>query len=182
MGKIRYVVSMDDAVALNQHFCRHSSTMRWLKAACFVGAPTLLMAIAVCEGFREQSLGPPLGMLLVLVPYVLIMILSVGPLMKLMTKWLYRERPDKVVFGEHELKTDEQGFTERSDVAEHSIRWEGVNAIQTTPRHAFIFVGAWRAFIVPRASVLEGDFDEFISEARDLWRAKCPQQPVQRNS
>ena len=181
MGKIRYVVSMDDAVALNQHFCRHSSTVRWFKAVVFVGVPTVLMAIAVYEGFREQSLGPPLGSLMLLVPYVILLIISFGPLLNLMLKWTYRERPDKVAFGEHALEIDEQGLTERSDVAEHSVRWEGVNAIDTTPRHAFIFVGARLAYIVPRASVLEGNFEQF-SEARDLWRAKNLQEPVQSDS
>jgi hypothetical protein len=64
------------------------------------------------------------------------------------------------------LAVDERGVTESTEIVEQMTRWVGVDRVETTPEQAFIFVGPAMAHVVTRATVIEGDFDSFITAAK----------------
>jgi hypothetical protein len=178
MMKLRYTVSMEDVLAFNQYFYRHSSTVRRSKLMILIGVPIILMALATYHGIRDHSWGPPITMLILCPILVGFLRWSFERNIKKTTLRIYRERPTKGLIGEHVLGIDDTGVTESTVFGEQLTRWEGVERIVTTDDHAFIFVGAIMAHVVPRATVTEGDFDEFISTSTKKWQAVNPQPTV----
>jgi len=166
MIKLRYTVSMDDVLALNHFICLHSSTIRRSRIMLVFGLPVFLMVFEVYRGIRGGSWVLHVIMLVLCVLLIPFLNWYFARGMKRTAQRIYREYPTKGLIGEHELSIDEAGVTERSEIGEQVTRWAGVDRIDTTPEHAFIFVGPAMAHVVPRATVVEGEFDSFITAAK----------------
>jgi len=166
MMKLRYTVSMDDVLALNHFFYLHSSTIRRSRIMLVFGLPGVLMAFEVYQGFRGGSWAPHAIMLVLCALLIPFLNWYFARSMRRTAQRIYREHPTRGLIGEHELAVDEQGVSERTEIGEQMTRWAGVDRIETTPEHAFIFVGPAMAHVVPRATVLEGEFDAFITAAK----------------
>ena len=169
--RLRYTVSMDDVLALNHFFYLHSSTIRRSRAMLVIGLPCVLMAFEVYQGIRGGSWGPHAVMLVLCVLLIPFLNGYFARGMKRTAQRIYRERPTRGLIGEHELAVDEQGVRERTETGEQMTLWAGVDRIETTPEHAFIFVGPAMAHVVPRATVVEGEFDSFITAAKAYLQA-----------
>jgi len=176
--KLRYTVSLEDVLTFNQYFYRHSATIRRSKLILFLGIPLILMALGTYHGIRAHSWSPPITMMIICPLFVGFMRWSFDRNIKKTTQRIFQERPAKGLIGEHVLTIDDTGVTESTAFGEQLTRWEGVERIETTDTHAFIFVGAIMAHVVPRATVAEGNFEEFISTAMKKWQVVNPQPSV----
>ena len=171
MMKLRYTVAMDDVLALNHYFYRHSSTIRRTRLMLVIGLPGFLMACEVYQGVRGGSWTPHVIMLVLCVLLIPFLNWYFARGMRRTAQRIYREYPTKGLIGEHELAIDETGVTERTEMGEQMTRWAGVGRVETTPEYAFIFVGPAMAHVVPRATVSEGDFDSFITATKSHLQA-----------
>jgi hypothetical protein len=79
---------------------------------------------------------------------------------------LYRERKNPFASGTHYLSAGEHGLVARGPDGEATIKWSAVDRVVTTPNHAFIYLSAVSAIVVPRRSVVSGNLDVFLHEVR----------------
>ena len=52
--------------------------------------------------------------------------------------------------------------------------WRGVGKIDIEPDYVIIYVGPGMAHIIPRANMLEGNFDEFVEKAKFYFQESKP--------
>lgn len=158
--KLRYSNTIEDVVAFGRYHRKHSRTHRLIRLVLGWVVPGMLILLALT--YLPVSLGSFL-FFLIPVAFVLVLVHVVyEPLNGLMIRASLREGDNKGLLGPHELELCPPNLTERNLVGE-STRWLGaVEKIGTTATHAFIFVGALEAHVVPRAAVTDGDYDAFV--------------------
>lgn len=78
----------------------------------------------------------------------------------------YQEGSNSGVVGFHELELTENNLVERNDVGGQITALTAIDKIVSTEHHTLIYVSAVGAHIVPRESVVEGDYTEFIEALR----------------
>ena len=83
---------------------------------------------------------------------------------------LYHEGKLSGHLGEHTLEIRSEGIVERNAAGEHLSRWAEIENVYTTPRHAFFVTKAQLAYVLPKLSVIEGNYDEFIEAVRAYWK------------
>ena len=49
-----------------------------------------------------------------------------------------------------------------------ALAWPAIQSIVVTQNHAFLTLGPARAYVIPRQRLIEGDFDSFIAQVRQL--------------
>lgn len=83
---------------------------------------------------------------------------------------LYLQGKLKGHLGEHTLESLPDGLIERNAAGEHFSRWPEIEVIYSTTQHTFFVTKSRLAYILPRRSILEGDYDQFVKNARIHWR------------
>ena len=83
---------------------------------------------------------------------------------------LYQEGKLSGHLGEHTLEIRSDGMVERNTAGEHLSRWTEIEKVYTTPLHTFFITRTQLAYVLPRLSVIEGDYDQFIEAARAHWK------------
>ena len=68
---------------------------------------------------------------------------------------------------------DDRGFREETVVGESRINWEGIESIISIDTHTFIYTGSQQAYVIPKGSVIEGDYDAFVAHAKESFQQKC---------
>lgn len=84
---------------------------------------------------------------------------------------LYKEGTNKGVFGQHEIEIDDEGLVERTEVNETRQSWQGVERVGETDEYAFIYISSVMAHVIPKRPGIDGDPDEFITRAKQMWLA-----------
>ena len=87
---------------------------------------------------------------------------------------IYSEERNRSLFGLHKLTVDDRGFWEETEVGESRVNWEGIVKLISTDTHTYIYVGAGQAHVIPRASVMEGDYDAFVAQVEEWFEQKRP--------
>ncbi len=72
--------------------------------------------------------------------------------------------------GEHTLKIGPDGIVERNAAGEHLSRWKEIENVYTTPQHTFFVTKTQLAYVLPKHSIVEGNYEQFIEAARGYWR------------
>jgi hypothetical protein len=71
--------------------------------------------------------------------------------------------------GEHEFEIDDDGFTERNPSGISKTRWDHIKLVLRLPDVTYVQTTGI-TYIVPPHSVLEGDYDQFVTEAVRRWK------------
>ena len=77
---------------------------------------------------------------------------------------MLREGSGKGIIGEHILEQTDTELIERTSVNEMKTNIASLERIETSSEHAFIYISSIHAHVIPRLSVIEGDFDAFLHE------------------
>jgi hypothetical protein len=82
------------------------------------------------------------------------------------------------LFCEHEIELLSDGIRDATSVNETMIKFAGIERIEITPSHVFIFTSSFSAHVIPKAKVSEGDLDAFISDLKDKMQSSGNCQPI----
>jgi hypothetical protein len=154
---------MEDMVAFNQYYFENSSCLRRQRIIAIAIFSTIYLGIGVVQTLVRDSVIPLLVWMVVAVVFSLWYYRASKKVNPKRIARLYSEEKNKGTFCEHKLKILPEGIRETTDVGEQMITFAGIERIETTDTHAFIFIGTMQAHVIPRNRVLEGDLDEFIS-------------------
>ena len=180
--KIRYPIELDDLVALHQFFIDTSSLVRKRRIATTSTFAVIFVVLGLLRWRTENSVFP---------------LFYFGIFAIVFTTWywhasrkvktkrvakLYAQEKNKGTLCEHELEIVPDGIIERTAVGEQKTAFAGIDRIESTRTHSFVFIGTLLAHVVPHAKVLEGDVDSFMKALRHKWGAQQPPAPVLRKA
>lgn len=172
---IEHTLTKDDLCAFNIHHTRRSpAARRQYLTAWFLPAA---IGLAICLGLwylANLPRGEPLKTLRALSP----LFLGVPVYLVLFPFWyrlkvrglvarMVSEGANRGLFGTHRVTLAPEGLSEVSGQGTTMTPWPVVERIVVSPDHAFIYINALAAVIVPRrAFANEADFDAFVATAR----------------
>jgi hypothetical protein len=156
-----FMQELDDLVAFNSHspYVRRQFRRIWVA----VGILMAFVFIAV-GGLRAEMLFP------LVIGLLVVAVLLAPPLVRRRVRRQYAK-----IFG-HRLPRQQtvvlsnEGLFVRTPDAESCYFWRGIERIDMTPAHAFFYLMAIQAVVVPaRAFRSEAQFQAFVNHARKLW-------------
>ena len=167
--RIKYRNVEDDHVALSIFFSRHSHYARKIRitAEMIVLGVLLIVVLLPAILLRDGTYAYVGGVFFVVFAF---WVLSGRiRLVKCAAKKSFREGKNKGFLGIHELEIDDYGILEKSEYNESKIAWAGIERIGSTPDYTFIFIGANLAIPLPKARVIEGDYEAFVAELKSRF-------------
>jgi hypothetical protein len=146
--RIKYQTVEDDYVAFNVFFSRHSPLAKLVmsQALYFHDWAAAVFGVVILGGLSVWILA------------------GNSRRMGRIARNLFREGKNKGFLGVRELEINDYGLLAKSEYSEGKIAWTMIERIGSTPDYTFIFTGATKAIILPKARVTEGDYDAFVAE------------------
>ncbi len=176
--KLRYEISIEDCVAFGHHLVRNSQTMRramrsgqMLWAACPIGGVLFVILYNKAPFYKALVLIALIG-IIVSVPFYFLYPLYFRWQHERYIRKINKEGKNRGVLGEHELSIEEDGIIEKTDVNENKLLWESVEHIASTENHTFIYISPIMAHVIPRLSVISGNYDDFVTELKKRYPAE----------
>lgn len=167
-ASIRYATSAEDNVAYGEHWAGGSSVARrtmWTSLV-WTSAMTAMFFLLLHAWF---------GSSLYLVGGVIALAWVIASFPASYRKQLRRQslgfagEGTEICLGkEHRLEATPAGLHAVCVAADATLAWPAIQSIVVTQTHAFLTLGPARAYVIPRQRLIEGDFDAFIAQVRQL--------------
>lgn len=78
----------------------------------------------------------------------------------------YQEEGHEKFFGTHTLTIKDDGLTDEIENGYNHTTWDKIEHIEAAGDFTFIFSGSAMAYSLPRHSVIEGDYDQFLDSLK----------------
>jgi hypothetical protein len=161
--QIKFTLSVDDKIAFARLHLEHSPKQKKAIRANQLAFTVGTLVIAVVSFFfkmPEVSWGALIAALIVLAffPWH-----HQRLVMKNTTAALRKQVPEGFV-DTIEMSADESGLTVRDGKTTLTAAWTGILKSERTDRYSFIYLKGGNALIIPRGSVVEGDYEAFVAE------------------
>ena len=162
---IKYELRLEDHLALARfHYDTSPSVRRSLIKAQVVAALLLPMLIAL--GYVLDSAPSMLLLVAVGIGYFLFV--------RFYHRRSYLKSAEKMLRGTKDhplveivsLASSDPGLTITTEAGEYTGAWSSFDRIEITDSHAVVFVDGHKALIIPRQSVLNGEFETFAADLR----------------
>lgn len=161
---IRYTNSIDDLIAWHIYHLKNFPSMRRDFYMYQIGIPGVIFAFFLCQAILQKDLSALIaGFLGALVGYILSNC-SYDVIIKGTVKKILRDGSAKGILGEHILELINTDIIEKTNFNEMKNKISSLERIEITPEYAFIYINSFQAHVIPRSSILEGDFEDFIQE------------------
>lgn len=166
--KLEYKVSLEDIITFNRNHLAASPTMqRNLLIVRLVWALTPLVAVSAIMYFENAT---PEKMMSVISAIALLFTAPVFLFYPVYHRWccarqirkIYSEGENRGLLGDHEMRIEGDSFFEKTEGSESKVSLASIEKVITADEHAYIYVGAAQAHVIPRNGVVAGDFDQFI--------------------
>jgi hypothetical protein len=165
--KIRYSITLDDLVAFNLYHFDHSPTVRRTRFAAVWSTPIFMMVAFAVLTFVTANADRAVVFLLFMLVFCVVWILAIPPFLrwsvKRNTAKLYGDLQSKEIFSPQELELTDTKLIKRTAVNESAVLLEWILQVARTDDHTFVFLNAVSAHIIPRASVDERDYADFVA-------------------
>ncbi len=182
MGKavaIRYELTVEDLVGFSLF---HLQTSPARKRSSRIGYGFIFLCVLTTLFFRrgDHFSDPRYWMIFIpvlcVVGFLFVFLYSRWRtwLIKRSVRRIYNEGDNPGLVGRHKLTVNDRGVWEETEVGESRTNWEGIVKILSSGTHTFIYIGAAQAHVVPKASIVEGDYDAFVAQAKDWLAQKRP--------
>lgn len=172
---LRYELKLEDLVEFNKFHLR-TSLKSWILPAVIV-CLMIVYFIVKRDWSNLESLNLFVSLIIL---YIIFVVLTKGPLrnwlIKIRVKRCYGNGAHPGLVGPHKMTVSDRGILEESNVGEHRVNWDGIIKVETSDTHTFIYIGAIHAHVIPRASVMEGNYDTFVAQAKEWSQQKSPAQ------
>lgn len=86
------------------------------------------------------------------------------------TMRLYEDGKNITVFGRHSYRLDRETFVDETPNGQSPIKLRAVERVDTTDSATYVLISALAAFVIPKETVISGDYDTFVSELTRLWK------------
>lgn len=161
--KIEFTVRPEDLMASRENYAQNSGVMRKSsQTETFGTASTIIAFFALLTVILNTYIPILLGAIIALV-WVFI-----WPMMQKNSYHrrqiaLYAESNNTISLGRKVMELEDDILTVRSELHWSKTKLRAIEQIEITKTHAFLFYGTFQAFVIPRATIQKGDFDQFTS-------------------
>lgn len=154
--EVVYKLNPDDVVAFAQHNFRSTPAIRRSYLLGYVWGPLGMLGVMFLNG------GWPLfgmhGIWLWTLPMVVVCVLVYALAYSAMCRWNLRYRSLKFVkegrnagiFCQHRMTLDADKLIDTTGVGETSMTWRGIERVEESAAHIFIYIAASTAFVIPK--------------------------------
>lgn len=167
--RIKYGLTIDDLVAWSQFQARGSKTIRRLQLRAIVLIGIILLVASALVSHVAGTWVPFAFGSTVFVLFTAIYPRLYQSALTRNTTQLYGESRNRGLLGPHTMELQDDGVLDRTEYGERKTYWKGIERIEVTERYVFIYLSSISAQVVPRFSITEGDFDDFVAELRRRW-------------
>ena len=168
---LRYSTTIEDLVAFNRFHNLHSPVlMRQRRLATVILPVAALIAVSVMA-ILSRDLWSFLFPFLFIILYVAFLRRAYGKALDKKVRRLYSAGKNRAALGVQRLSIDEDGLRSESEVSSSTISFKGIEKIESSPTHTFIYLSALSAMIIPKDAVTEGDYEDFLAQLRVKWEA-----------
>ena len=175
--RIRFEQTVDDVIAMQRFTMENSPALRrqlranrWRARAAIIGM--LVAVAAMVEDSTTQAvlfIAAAGALILGLFTSKRAALRAADNAARAMAK-----EGGKDLYGPQEMWLDDDAFVRRSEFSETRHKWAGVLSLEETEDHAFWYIAASNAYIIPKRRLEEGDAEAFLLRARQLWLAANP--------
>ncbi len=172
MASLRFVVDVDDVIALHSFFLSRSKrykrtklVLRIILVACGVALFAIAMTPPIVNDPVFSTLLWIVGSFAVLFGLFFYDRYYDYRIRRVAKKYLL-EQGDVGGVGEHKLWVDEEGLEDVSPSGRGVVPWDRVSEIATSGQTSYVFFAANSAVTINRRHVLEGDVDTFLEAVR----------------
>ena len=125
----------------------------------------IVISIVLIIGYLIKSPLYNLISIFVLMPFIILYPFSQRSrrILKKQFQRSLKEGKNRELIGRKEMEIANTGIINKTPTGTQSTNWEEIKNIYVTPSHAFIYTSDIH-YIVPKSSVIEGDWGLFISE------------------
>jgi hypothetical protein len=168
--RLRYEITLDDLLAFTLHVHQQSPTMRRTRLAAVICLATMVfgMCVVASEILRNVNL-LWFGLGWAALFAVIYPRLYRRNVKRLSTK-LYAEGQNKGLLGEHVAELRDNGLFDGTKFSERTVFWNGIERIESTADHTFVYLSAMSAQVIPEHSVIEGNYRAFVEELQRRWQ------------
>jgi hypothetical protein len=85
---------------------------------------------------------------------------------------MYAEGQNRGIIGEHELQIDADGLVEKTPLGEVRQGWDAIKNVVSHNNRTYIFISDTNAYILPKDSTVQGDYDVFVAELQRIRNAQ----------
>lgn len=170
--ELSYELHVDDTLAFSKHTLQTSRTFRLL---CKGGFALVLLLSLVGYAFELwarrfwpwEYLAPVLAKQVVeLALLVSVYYLVLRWVFKFMAVRMTKEGRNAGTLCKHRVVLDGEAFFDATDVGDQRVLWRGVERVEQTDAHIFVYTGSAMAFVVPKwAFATEREAQEFFQAA-----------------
>ncbi len=173
---IEYEINVDDCLALNRHLIKNSFFMRrairkgqaWWTMGPLVGG-VLLAAYKRVPLEKSRIILAAIFLFLSVPMYFLYPVYFRFHNERFIRNFCRSEK-NKGVIGKHFFSVSEDAIIDKTDHNDATIPWQSVDRIESTEDHTFVFTGELTAHIIPRHSILDGQYDAFVKKLMEIFR------------
>jgi YcxB-like protein len=166
--KIRYENTINDIIAFRRHANNAPHVRKTLRIVLIVPA-AFFVILGILAAIEEQDA--------IYVAGGVVIGLAWAGLLWLFIRWrfsasLRRLRRDDSVRNLpcwYELELADGALVERTDCDSHASTLETVTKIVSSDSHTFIYIDSGAAYVIPKRSLPEGEYQEFVGAVRREW-------------
>lgn len=173
--KVKYEIIEEDLIDYNMFYASVSPTVKRTLLIQQYLVPFVYLSIPFLLYFLN---GDPL--IFFLPPFAILALLWFLFYPKYF-KWTVRKRVSKMInegdnkgtVGAHELTFTPDEIIEVGEFGEGRVKWDIVQKVFTTDKHIFIFIGAMKAYIIPKRSFVdENNYRDFLRSLEDFTKIR----------
>ncbi len=164
--KIKYAVDISDIVAFNQFHLDTSPLVRKQRIKMLVFAALVYGSVALLMASGKHSIYNVSVFVIVYAGFMFWYLrygrkVNVKRIMR-----IYAGGKNTGIFGEHELELLPDGIREVTSVNEHITKFSGIEKVEATETHVFVFFSSLSAYVIPKSKISEGNLDAFVIALR----------------
>jgi YcxB-like protein len=171
LSTLRYSTTIEDLVAFNRFHNLHSPRLIRQRRLVTVILPVAALIGVSVMAILTRDLWSFLFPFLFIIFYGAFLRRAYGKAFDKKVRRLYSEGKNSAALGAHRLSIREDGLTSETEVSSSTISFKGIEKIESSPTHIFIYISAISAMVIPKAGVTEGDYEDFLAQLRAKWEA-----------
>lgn len=168
--RLRYEITLDDLLAFTLHVHQKSPTMRRTRFGVVFGLGVMLIGMCFVASEIVGNLKVFWGGVAGTIVFAGIYPRLYRRNVKRLSTRLYAEGQNKGILGRHVAELRDNGLFDGTDFSERTVFWKGIERIESTPSHTFVYLSAMSAQVIPEHSVIEGDYYSFVEELQRRWQ------------
>jgi len=169
---VRYTIALEDHKAFQAAV--RSAVGGFLQVRCLqsFGGPISLLFLVWLFTHYEYGIWPTIaGIAPAIALSIYLWRESPGLWRRANLESMHREGKLSGHLGEHSLEISKDGLLECNAAGQHLSRWREIQTIYSTAEHTLFITRTSTGYILPKKSVIEGNYEQFIESARALWQA-----------